>query len=173
MGTTNSVLSLLGAGTKAVGASNAAGAQRASMQYQASIAATNGQIAQAKAGIAEDNGQIADQNQGLKTAQLFGMQRAGLAANGIDLGSGSASELLTSTKMMGARDADQVQTNAMREAWGYTTQAADDNSNAAALRSMAGSVKPVNAGVTSLMGSASQLSNAWRTYNSANNGSGS
>ncbi|MDY7579352.1 hypothetical protein RGU70_13620 [Herbaspirillum sp. RTI4] len=164
------LLATMGAGTKAAGASNAASAQQASLGYQASVAANNAIIAQDKASITQDNGQIAVQNQDLKTAQTFGMQRAGLAANGVDLGSGSANDILTSTTMMGARDADQLQTNAMREAWGYSTQAADDTNNAKALTSMQSSINPTNAGLTSLMGSASPLSSAWRTFNTATNG---
>lgn len=170
MGTVNTVLAAAGAGTKAMGASSAASAQRSSLEYQASISAVNAQIALDKSSVAQDNGQIAVQNQDLKTAQTFGMQRANLAANGVDLGSGSANDILTSTQLMGARDAAQIQTNTMREAWGYSTQAADDTSNANALKSMAGSVSPVNAGLTSLMGSAPQVSSAWKTYKTATDG---
>ena len=117
-----------------------------------------------------DNGQVAIQAQGLKAAQTFGMQRAGLAANGVDLGSGSANDILTSTKIMAANDATTLQTNAMREAWGYSTQAKDDTNNANALKTMSGSVNPINAGMTSLMGSAPALSTAWKTYSTANDG---
>ena len=169
MGTVNpnTLLSLAGAGTKAVGAFNASSAQRSSLDYQASVAANNAVLATDKASIATDNGQVAVENQDLKTAQTYGMQRANLAANGVDLGQGSALDLLTSTKLMGERDADQLQTNALREAWGYKTQAADDTSNSAALRTMAGNVSPVGSAMTSLIGSAGQVSSAWKTYSTA------
>jgi len=169
-GKTNAVIGGLGTATKAIGAYNAAASQRDSLNYQASIAANNAILDRAKASIADQNGTIAVQNQELKTAQIFGMQRANMAANGVDLGQGSAHDVLTSTELMGARDAAQLETNAMREAWGYKTQANDLEANAAALRSMAGSVSPINAGLTSLVGSAPQVSNAWRTYNHAING---
>jgi hypothetical protein len=167
----NSLTAIMGAGAKAYGAYNASSAQRSSLDYQASVAANNAQLATDKASIAVDNGQAAVQAQDLKTAQTFGMQRANLGANGVDLGQGSANDILTSTKLMGDRDADQLQTNALREAWGYKTQAADDTSNAAALKSMAGSVSPSEAALTSMLGSAGQVSSAWKTYNQSVNGS--
>jgi hypothetical protein len=160
-----------GALTKADGAYNASSAQRSSLDYQASVASNNAQLATDKASVAVDNGQVAVQNQDLKTAQTFGMQRANLAANGVDLGQGSANNILTSTQLMGQRDADQLQTNALREAWGYKTQATDDTSNAAALRSMAGSVSPSGASLTSLLASAPAVSSAWKTYKQSSDGS--
>lgn len=166
----NSLMAVMGAGAKAYGAYNASSAQRSSLDYQASVAANNAQLATDKASIALDNGQVAVQNQGLKTAQTLGMQRANLAANGVDLGQGSANDILASTKLMGERDADQLQTNALREAWGYKTQAADDTSNASALRSMARSVDPSEAALTSMLGSAGQVSNAWKTYKQSTDG---
>ena len=172
MGTvnTNGLIAIMGGATKAAGAYNASSAQRSSLNYQASVAANNAQLATDKASVATDNGQIAVENQDLKTAQTYGMQRANLGANGVDMGQGSALDLLTSTKLMGERDADQLQTNALREAWGYSTQAADDTSNAAALKTMAGNVSPTNATLTSLVGSANQVSSAWKTYSTSVNG---
>lgn len=166
----NSLMAVMGAGVKAYGAYNASSAQRSSLDYQASVAANNAQLATDKATVAVDNGQVAVQNQDLKTAQTLGMQRANLAANGVDLGQGSANDILVSTKLMGERDADQLQTNALREAWGYKTQAADDTSNANALRAMAGSVSPSEAALTSMLTSAGQVSSAWKTYKQSTDG---
>lgn len=166
----NSLQAVMGAGAKAYGAYNASSAQRSSLDYQASVAANNAQLATDKASIAVDNGQAAVQAQDLKTAQTFGMQRAALGANGVDLGQGSANDVLASTKLMGERDADQLQTNALREAWGYKTQAADDTSNAAALKSMGRSVDPSEAALTSMLGSAGQVSTAWKTYKQSTDG---
>ena len=160
----NLLLAATGAGVKAYGASNAASAQKQSMQYQASVADNNAILAQDRYSIALDNGQQQDQQLGLKVAQTFGMQRANLAANGVDLGQGGANDILTSTKMMGQIDLDQIQTNAERQAWGYQVQGAEDTSNANALRAAASTVNPTNAALTSLVGSAPAVSSAWKTY---------
>lgn len=153
-------LGLAGGATKAVGSYQSSQGQKASMEYQASVAANNAIIAQDKASIAEDNGQIAVGNQELKATQIKSQQVANMAANGVDLGTGSARDVLKSTDMMTQRDADQIQTNALREAWGYTTQAADDTSNSKALSSMADSVSPFSSAVTSMLGTATQVAPA-------------
>ncbi len=160
----------LGAITKSVGAYNASSASKQSAAYQASVAQNNAIVAQDQATAAENVGQQQVQDQGLKNAQTYGMQRANLAANGVDLGEGSANDILTSTKMMGNRDAATIQDNALRQAWGYQVQAADYQSNATAMGNISRSINPTNAAMTSLVGSAPLVSNAWRTYNTANNG---
>jgi len=164
------ILSLVGAATKGVGAYSSSKAQQSSLDYQASVADQNVNLEQARASTALDNGVAAVQNQDLKTAQTRGMQTANLAANGVDLGTGSARDILNTTQMMGQHDADQLQTNAMREAWGYSTQATDTANNATRLRSMAGAVNPGTAGLSSLLGSASQVASTWNANNTAVNG---
>lgn len=154
----------LGTLTRGIGGFDTASAQRSSLYYQAAIAANNATLAQGRASIAQDNGQVQAQDQGLKTAQTFGMQRANLAANGVDLGSGGANDILTSTRLMGDRDMAQIQTNAMREAWGYQTQATDFNSNATALKNMAGSVSPALSTATSLQDGLNALAPAVNQY---------
>jgi hypothetical protein len=166
----SSILGITGGAARAAGGYKTASAQKASLAYQASVAANNAIIDQDKATIAEQNGQIAVGNQELHTAQLKGLQTANMAANGIDLSTGSAKDVLQSTDMMGQRDADQIQTNALREAWGYTTQAAADTSNAKALSSMADSVSPTAAMFTSMLGTATQVSPSITALFSAKNG---
>jgi hypothetical protein len=166
-------LSLLtGAGSllKASGTAAASAAQRTSLQYQASVARTNALLDQTKASLADQDGQIAVQNLQLKNGQTFGTQRANLAANGTDLGQGSANDILTSTKIMGQRDADQLQTNAMRTAWGYKVQAVNDTNNANALDAAASSISPGKAAAASLLGNATQVSSAWNTFSKATDG---
>ena len=161
---------MMGATTRAVGAANASDAQRSSLDYQASVAANNATLAGEKADIATQNGQAGAENQELKVAQTLGMQRAGLSANGVVLNGGSAANLLQSTQMVGQKDVDQIQTNALREAWGYNTQAADDTSNAKALTNMAGAISPATAALSSLVGSATQVAPAWVKLASSKSG---
>lgn len=60
----------------------------------------------------------------LKAGQLKSSQRAAMAANGIDIGEGNAAELQASTDLMKEIDMNQIQANAVRNAWGYRTQGA-------------------------------------------------
>lgn len=57
------------------------------------------------------------------TLRLVGSQRAGMAAQGLDVSSGSPAAMITESETVGALDALMIKTNAAREAWGYSTQA--------------------------------------------------
>ncbi len=56
-------------------------------------------------------------------SRLKGSQRARLAAQGIDIGSGSAAALQTETAILGEVDSLTIRNNARREAYGFKTQA--------------------------------------------------
>jgi hypothetical protein len=157
-----------GAVANAYGSYRSSKAQQASLDYQSSVAENNAKTAQTQATFALNDGQTEAQTQDLKSAQMLGAQRAALAANNVDLGSGSANNILTTTKFMANRDHAQITDNAMRRAWGYEVQAADYSSNAKALSSMSDNISPGLAVGTSLLGSASQVSSAWNQYAAAN-----
>jgi hypothetical protein len=55
--------------------------------------------------------------------QVIGSQRAAMAAQGIELDSGSALDIQEETAGIGALDALTIKNNAWREAWGYRMQA--------------------------------------------------
>ena len=60
----------------------------------------------------------------LKAGQLKSSQKASMAANGVDLGVGNAAEVQASTDIMKEIDMNTLKENAVRDAWGYRTQAA-------------------------------------------------
>ncbi|WP_223513985.1 hypothetical protein [Pseudomonas sp. GL-R-26] len=76
--------------------------------------------------------------QRVRTGQAIGTQRTAQAANGIDVNSGSASQLQDDTAMLGELDALTIQNNAAREAYGYRVQAQQDRKNAAQVKINAG-----------------------------------
>ena len=57
--------------------------------------------------------------------QVAGSQRAGLAAQGILVDSGSAADILSDTKRLSEEDIATTKNNAWRESFGYRTQAAN------------------------------------------------
>lgn len=83
----------------------------------------NARLAELAAETEQTRGQIEYGSFTLKKGRLKSSQRANLAANGIDLGVGSAAEELVSTDIMGEIDGARIVNNAVRAAWGYTTQA--------------------------------------------------
>lgn len=81
----------------------------------------------------------------LKKGAMKSTQRASLAANGVDLGVGSALETLTTTDIMGEIDGATIVSNAVRAAWGYQTQAVISRTSAAVAANNARSTGQNNA----------------------------
>ena len=94
-------------------------------QSQAEIVDYNADVAdvQAKDAIARGQEEEDRYRQGVRT--LIGSQRAGFAAQGVDVTQGSAVDVVADTAYLGELDALTIETNAGREAWGYQVQAAD------------------------------------------------
>lgn len=150
----------MSAGFSMMGAMNKADGQKATLGYEAAVADNNARVAEYQAQQAQAIGAQQEQTSRLETAQVFGAQRASLAANGIDLGQGSATDILTTTAHTGEVDALTIRDNAARTAWAHRVQAQNDTNNAAVTRASASAIDPTMAGVTSLLGSASSFASA-------------
>lgn len=99
-------------------ASNAAGAQE-------SLYNTNAKFAELAADDAIKRGDKMVTQVKQAGKKMVGAQRARLAAQGIEVDSGSAQEIQEETAMVTAEDAMTVKNNAWREAWGFKVEAAD------------------------------------------------
>jgi hypothetical protein len=158
-----------GAASSAVGAYYGAQSQKQSMNLSADMADINARMSESAAQATLLTGQRQEQQSRLATANLKSTQRAGLAANGVDLGVGSAANILTTTDVMGEIDANTIQANAVRSAWGYRTQAVNQTNQALMSRASAGAISPVMAASTSLLGSASAVAPSWYQYSKNGN----
>lgn len=92
---------------------------------QADLADKNAQIADAQSQDAIARGAQEEARFRTGVRGLIGTQRTGFAAGNIDVSSGSAVDVQADTAFRGELDALQIKNNAAREAWGYSTQAAD------------------------------------------------
>lgn len=128
---------------------------------QASVANQNAAMANANASDAITRGQTAVVNSELRTRQLQGTQAAQMAANGVDLGSGSPLSILSDTQFMGGNDATVIQNNALKEAYGYQVQAANYTSNADLLTYRANSNSPTTSAETALLTGAGSVASRW------------
>lgn len=111
-------------GTSSLSSSiQSAGALKSQGVYEQSVAETNKKIADYQASDALKRGDkaVAEHNKAVRS--LLGKQRASLAAQGIDISSGSAADIQSDTQYLGALDALTIKHNAAREAFGYQTQA--------------------------------------------------
>lgn len=149
----------------AKGAYDQASTQKSILAVQAAIAQQNEQIANEQASVALENGQVAEQNSRLQTAQVFGAQRAALAANGVDLGEGSPNDILTTTKFLGERDALTIRDNATRQAWGYQVQGVNAANNAQLMQLAGGNINPAMSTAGSLLTTAGSVVSTWYKLN--------
>lgn len=147
----------LSAGTLATGinvvsqvASGIGGLQQAN--FQANVAAGN-------ATAALEAGQTAESSTKMKYGALEATQLVDQAANGVQVGSGSALKTRQSTEQIASMDAALIHYNAAREAYGQSTQAAVDR--AAGKGAFAKGV--MGAGASFLSG-AQSLSDKWLQY---------
>ncbi len=149
----------LSAGMGAYSAYQQSSAQKQASNYNSQVASNNATVALQQRSSALQQGDITAQQSQLHQAQVLGAQRASLAANGVDLTQGSAQDLLTTTKFLGAQDVNTIQSNAARTAWGYSVQNMNDNASSTLSKWQADSISPAKvgamAGATSLLGSAS------------------
>ncbi|THF64313.1 hypothetical protein [Pseudothauera rhizosphaerae] len=119
--------------------------QKLSLGYQATIADVNARLSELAARSSLLQGERQEQASRLSTAQMKSSQRVALAANGVDLGSATSLNILTSTDVMGEIDANTIQANAARAAWGYRSQAVDAENQAMLARAAAENIDPEKA----------------------------
>lgn len=130
MGATAAVIMGVGTGFSAASSWRAGNAQKNIADYNASIADMNAGVNDTRAQDAIDRGGIAETIKRRTTRALIGSQRAGLAAQGIDVNSGSAVDVQADSAYYGELDALTIRTDAAREAWGYKVEAANDRATA-------------------------------------------
>jgi hypothetical protein len=146
-----------GTAMSTIGSFYSARSQQSALQSQANIADTNARIAELGAQQEMFRGEREVAALTLRAGQLKSTQRAGMAASGIDLGEGSAAEILTSTDLMKEIDTNTATANAVRSAWGYRTQATNYQNDALTKRASADTISPFGAAATSLLGGATSL----------------
>lgn len=93
--------------------------------YQQSIYNINARFADVQAEDAIKRGDKEAIQLKKQAKKLIGSQRVALAAQGIDIESGSALEVQEDTAALAADDVMTIKNNAWKEAWGYRVQAFD------------------------------------------------
>lgn len=100
-----------------------ANAAKAQMNYQADVNKRNAKIAQANADMKRQEGIEESRLQKIRNLQKVGAQQATMAANGIDVSSGTALDVVEDTAAMGELDALTTRYNAETQAQAYEKQA--------------------------------------------------
>lgn len=107
---------------------NSAITQKRQGDYEGQVADTNAALARQQGADAIARGNEAANRSQLGTRQLIGAQRSAIAANGVDVGSGTAADLQSDAAGIGALDALALKNNAAREAFGYSVDAMNQTS---------------------------------------------
>lgn len=157
-------LTAVSTGVAAYGAYQQASAQKQAAEYQADIDEQNAKIQERNAQDIEARGLEEQDRYRRRLAQMMGSQRAQLAGTGVDIGSGSALDLMADTAGEGARDVAVIGQNTARDAYGARVGAMSSQANASMARSAAAGISPGLAAAPSLLSGASEFGSQWMTF---------
>lgn len=152
-----------------------ANAAKAQMNYQADVNKRNAKIAQANADMKRQEGIEESRLQKIRNLQKVGAQQAAMAANGIDVSSGTALDVVEDTAAMGELDALTTRYNAETQAQAYERQA-NNLTNQANMDIISGQ-NAYKSGITGAIGSGfkglgdtASVASRWYTPNSIRKG---
>ena len=151
--------SLLGAG----GAAAQGSANSQMYAYQAGLANLNQQIAAQNQTFATQAGDQQALREGLKQGQRMGAIKAGQAASGFDIRSGSNAQVQASQANLDAIDIATIRSNAAKVAYGYQETGATAGMQSQLYTQAAGNAAQaggINA-AASILGGATSVSNMW------------
>jgi hypothetical protein len=126
--------------------------------YNAAVANQNARNLDRAALDAENRGDYAASKQGVATRRLIGSQRAAAGAMGIDIGSGSALDILVATAGIGEEEAQTIRNNAAREAWGLRSEAAQQRTQGRLARRQG-----ILGGASTILTGAANFGAGWRS----------
>lgn len=109
-----------------IGAKGQADAMREQAEYNKQMGELNAKMYERQAGEVMTAGEDEAARLGTHIKQVIGAQRAGAAASGVDVGSGSAAAGQAETRQFGDLDMMQITNNAWRQAWGLRAQATQE-----------------------------------------------
>lgn len=155
----------LGALTSTVGSFYQAKSMKSSLNYQAGMSAINARLAETGAQSVLQQGQQQVAGLTLSAGMLKSKQTAAQAANGIDLGTGSAAEVRASTDIMKEIDANTLTSNAVKNAWGYRTYGVNAANEGLIQSATASGISPFSAAQSSLLSGAGQVASSWYMLN--------
>lgn len=125
-------------------------------------AAYNAQVATQAASYARQAGEVKAEAAGRETAALMGRQRAGFAASGVDVNTGSPLDVQADTARFGQLNQLTIRNNAAREAWGYTASA-----NLATAQSKNYDTAATTSALASLVGTGGNVAGKWQSFQTA------
>lgn len=161
------VAGIAGAGVSGVGAISGGVAQQNAANYQAQVATNNQTIALQNEAYAVAAGERAATDQGLKGAATGAKIKAGQAASGIDVNTGSAATVQASQRETSQLDTETVLNNALLQGYGYRAAATGYQAEAGldTLKGQNAMVAGEIGAVGSTLSAASSIGYKWTGFN--------
>lgn len=163
LGTVGLGATLAGGITSAIGAEKSGEAQQSAFNYQAGVAQINSQIDLQNADYARQQGENEATQYGMKAGQQFAAIKAGQAASGLDVNSGSAVAVQASQRQITAMDLSRIRSNAAKTAYDYDVKSTMDL-NQATLDVMGGQNAKIAGDIgaaSSILGSVGSVATKW------------
>lgn len=150
------------AGVQAYGAHQQAKASNAINANNQQIAENNAKLADQQALDIQRRGETDAQAVRRQGSQTAGAQRVALAAAGLDLGAGTAFDLVGQTDFFTQQDVATTRNNAARDAWAARVGASNIRQQG---QNYSGRTNATAAAGISLLGNAGSVADKWYTYN--------
>lgn len=154
-----------GAAASTVGAWYAGVEAKNQQNAAADLSALNAKVAEMGADAAMRSGLRRESQHRMQVGVMKSRQVASMAANGVDLASGSAQSVLNSTDTLGEIDANAIHADAVAAAFGYKTQAVNYRNDATMRRAAAGGISPGMSALTTLLDQGSRVASSWYGLN--------
>jgi hypothetical protein len=139
------------------------GAKADAYKYQSSMAWQNAAIAKQNQKYALDIGEQQAERQGIAGAAQAGQIKAGQAASGVDVNTGSAKEVQTSQHLVSQMDLNTIREKAAKTAYDFSVQATNYENQAKGYSKAASNAKTegVLGAVSSFIGTVGSVSSKW------------
>lgn len=156
----------LATGASVYGQIQAGKAAQDQAAYQAGVARNNEILAKRAADDARVRGELEMQQAFIKNQNLLGRQRAVLAANGVDVNTGSALQIQKDTAQLGKLERLTIRSNAEREALGFEAQGMNFNADAqlATLKGDAAAASSRTAAFSTALTGAGDVASKWYAF---------
>lgn len=153
-------LAVIGIGLTLLGGAYTADAQKKAGQAQEEQSQENAKAADTAARNTTLSAQVEEDRRRQQTRQMLASQRTALAANNVDMSTGTPMEILGDTAAIGEQDALTIRANAARQAWGYQVEANNER-NAGRMAKVGGQNAATGTYLTTAASAFGQGAGAW------------
>ncbi len=152
---------MAGALQKAGGAFIKTSGEKRNFEASADIADLNARMSDLAAKSTLRQGQLEEQKSKIETTRTKDKAATGFAGNNIALDSQTAIRVMTSTEVLGDIEANIINANAGRAAWGYRMEGVQFRNEARTTRATAANLSPGRSAFNSLLGSAGNITESF------------